>query len=41
MTGLIRFFGNRAVRGVEEVAGGIYRRSVALRGGPAVSSSRW
>jgi AraC family transcriptional regulator of adaptative response / DNA-3-methyladenine glycosylase II len=33
---LIRFFDARAVPGVEEVVGGVYRRSVRLAGGPAV-----
>jgi AraC family transcriptional regulator of adaptative response / DNA-3-methyladenine glycosylase II len=33
---LIAFFGARAVPGVEEVGGGVYRRSLRLAGGPAV-----
>jgi AraC family transcriptional regulator of adaptative response / DNA-3-methyladenine glycosylase II len=34
--GLIAFFARRAVPGIEEATGGVYRRSVALPHGPAV-----
>ncbi len=38
--GLIGFFGHRAVPGVEEVEGGVYRRSLGLPGGPGVIELR-
>jgi AraC family transcriptional regulator, regulatory protein of adaptative response / DNA-3-methyladenine glycosylase II len=33
---MLTFLGRRAVPGVEEVAGGVYRRSLDLSGGPAI-----
>ncbi len=38
--GLVRFFAARAVAGVEEVAGGVYRRSLRLPGGAGVIELR-
>jgi AraC family transcriptional regulator, regulatory protein of adaptative response / DNA-3-methyladenine glycosylase II len=38
--GLIAFFGRRAVSGIEEVADGLYRRSVSLPGGAGIIELR-
>ena len=40
VAGLVRFFAARAVPGVEEVSGDVYRRSVRLPGGPGVVAVR-
>ena len=36
--GVLRWLGARLVRGVEELAGGVYRRTLRLPGGPAVAA---